>query len=169
MRITRYTDYSLRVLMYLALKGEELATIREIAEHYDISKNHLMKVAQQLSHDGYVYSTPGRYGGLRLNRPAEEINIGEVVRNLEKDAVLVDCFGQKDSCVISPICQLKYSLAEAQEAFFAVLDGYSLADLIPARKQPQLARLLRIVEFKDAAADDRARTTKRKTAAKEEV
>lgn len=154
MRITRYTDYSLRLLMYLALKKEELATIGEIAEHYGISKNHLMKVAQQLSNDGYTSSTPGRYGGLRLNRPAEEINIGALVRRLEEGSALMDCFGPDDNCVISSICQLKRLFADALEAFFAVLDDYTLADLVPERKQPQLARLLRIVNFADAAADD---------------
>lgn len=150
MRITRYTDYALRVLMYLGLKNQEQTTIREIAEHYSISKNHLMKVVQQLSADGYVHATPGKRGGLRLQQKAEEINIGRLVRRLEQDSVLVDCFGSASSCVVSPICQLKHTLGRALEAFFSVLDEYTLADLLPDSKRPQLIELLQIT---NVAAD----------------
>lgn len=144
MRITRYTDYSLRVLMYVALKGEEISTIREIAESYDISKNHLMKVVQELNNKGYLVALRGKNGGLRLNGRPEDINIGILVRDIEQDLALVDCFANSKNCVITPACQLKFALAEALEAFFKTLDKYSLADLLPAKRQAELISLLHI-------------------------
>ena len=146
MRITRYTDYALRVLMYLGLKQQEWVTIREIADHYGISKNHLMKVVQQLGADGYLQSVPGKGGGVRLQAAAERINIGRLVRRFEQDSALVDCFASSSNCVISPACQLKQALARALEAFFSVLDEYTLADLLPGSKRPQLIELLQITE-----------------------
>ena len=142
MRVTRYTDYSLRVLMYVALKGDELSTIAEIADAYDISKNHLMKVVNQLANTGYLRATRGKNGGMRLNRPAEDINIGELVRNTEQDLELVECFGSNNECVITPACELKKILAEALESFFSTLDQYTLADLLPQKYQKQLLKLL---------------------------
>lgn len=152
MRITRYTDYALRVLMYLGLKNGELSTIREIAERYNISRNHLMKVVQQLSHDGYVLATPGKRGGVRLNQTPEEINIGALVRHLERGSVLVECFGSNTDCVITPACELRRVLARALEAFFRELDHYSLADLLLPSNYPQLIKLLEIPEMTDAMA-----------------
>lgn len=144
MYITRYTDYSLRVLMYVAMKGEEQTTIREIADSYGISKNHLMKVVQQLNNNGYVIALRGKNGGLRLNGDARDINVGTLVRKTEQDLALVDCFAGGSGCVITPACQLKRIFSEALEAFFAVLDNYTLADLLPAQQQPELVRLLQI-------------------------
>lgn len=144
MYITRYTDYSLRVLMYVALKEKEISTIRAIAESYGISRNHLMKVVQALNNKGYLTATRGKNGGLRLNRRAEDINIGALVRDTEQSQPLVECFNTADHCVITPACQLKFALAEALEAFFKTLDKYSLADLLPASRQPQLVELLQI-------------------------
>lgn len=145
MHITRYTDYSLRVLMYVALKGEEISTIGEIAESYDISKNHLMKVVQELNVKGYLIAVRGKNGGLRLNGRAEDINIGNLVRDTEQDLALVDCFaGSTAGCTITPVCHLKSVFAAALEAFFNVLDQYTLADLLPKQKQPALIKLLRI-------------------------
>src|SRR5690606_20882837 len=106
MHITLYTDYSLRVLMYIALKGEELSTIREIAASYDISRNHLMKVVQELNNKGYLTALRGKNGGLRLNGRPEDINIGALVRDTERDIALVECLGEKNRCVITPACQL---------------------------------------------------------------
>lgn len=143
MYITRYTDYSLRVLMYVALKGEEQSIIREIAESYGISKNHLMKVVQELNSKGYLIALRGKNGGLRLNGKPENINIGTLVRGTEQDA-LVDCFKGGIGCVITPACHLKLIFAEALEAFFKTLDQYSLADLLPTQQQPELVKLLRI-------------------------
>lgn len=145
MHITRYTDYSLRVLMYVALKGNEISTIREIADSYDISKNHLMKVVQELNTKGYLIALRGKNGGLRLNGRPEDINIGVLVRDTEQDLALVDCFMGGKGCVITPACHLKLVFAEALEAFFKVLDQYTLADLLPPQKQPSLIKLLRIL------------------------
>ncbi|MGD8175470.1 RrF2 family transcriptional regulator [Marinimicrobium sp. ARAG 43.8] len=144
MRITRYTDYSLRVLMYVALKGEELSTIREIADSYGISKNHLMKVVQELNSKGYLTAIRGKNGGVRLSGPPESINIGALVRDTEQDFALVECFDTGGGCVITPACQLKLVLAEALNAFFKVLDQYTLADLLPGKKAPEMVRLLNI-------------------------
>ncbi len=145
MRITRYTDYSLRVLMYLANKGETLSTIAEIAASYDISRNHLMKVVQELNSKGYLIATRGKNGGLRLKGKPEDINVGALVRETEQDLDLVECFGSNNQCVITPVCQLRRALAEALDAFFAKLDEYTLADLLPQEKAAEMVQLLRIV------------------------
>ncbi|WP_062065039.1 Rrf2 family transcriptional regulator [Cellvibrio sp. OA-2007] len=144
MHITRYTDYSLRVLMYVALKGEEISTIGEIADSYHISKNHLMKVVQELNAKGYLIAVRGKNGGLRLNGRAEDINIGGLVRDTEQDLALVECFAGAQGCTITPACHLKSVFAEALEAFFKVLDQYTLADLLPKQKQATLIKLLGI-------------------------
>ncbi len=134
MRLTVYTDYALRLLMYLAVKDEGLATIAEIAAGYAISKNHLMKVAHRLGVAGYVETVRGRNGGLRLAKPPEAIRIGEVVRHTEPDMALVPCFHPVDAfCPIDPCCVLPYALAKAEVAFIGVLDGYTLADLAGPR------------------------------------
>ncbi|MFN3655812.1 MAG: Rrf2 family transcriptional regulator [Pseudolabrys sp.] len=134
MRLTVYTDYALRMLMYLALKDDELATISEIAARYRISKNHLMKVAHQLGLAGYVETVRGRSGGLRLARPTGEIGLGEVVRHTEQDIALVPCFtAETQPCAIAPGCVLKRALSRASEAFFEALDDYTLADLVKPR------------------------------------
>ncbi len=144
MHITRYTDYSLRVLMYVALKGDELSTIREIAESYDISKNHLMKVVQELNSKGYLHAIRGKNGGLRLRGEARDINLGELVRSTEQDLTLVECFGNSSQCALTPTCQLKGVLGEALEAFFRVLDSYTLADLVLTENAKDMKQLLRI-------------------------
>ncbi|BES72782.1 nitric oxide-sensing transcriptional repressor NsrR [Marinobacter nanhaiticus D15-8W] len=144
MHITRYTDYSLRVLIYLALQQDRLATIQEIADSYDISKNHLMKVVHQLTLKGYIESIRGKNGGLRLHRRPDDINIGVLVRETEQDLNLVECFSSKNKCCITPVCGLKNILAEALMAFLETLDQYTLADVLPDRQKPQLLRLLQI-------------------------
>lgn len=144
MHITRYTDYSLRVLMYVALKGDELSTIREIADRYDISKNHLMKVVQELNSKGYLHAIRGKNGGLRLRGEPQDINLGELVRRTEQDLSLVECFSAGSHCVLTPSCQLKQVFAEALQAFFRVLDGYTLADLVDPAQSPTMKQLLRI-------------------------
>lgn len=144
MHITRYTDYSLRVLIYLALQQERLATIQEIADSYDISKNHLMKVVHQLTLKGYIESVRGKNGGLRLHRQPDDINIGVLVRETEQDLNLVECFSSNNKCCITPVCGLKNILAEALKAFLETLDQYTLADILPERQRPQLLRLLQI-------------------------
>lgn len=144
MHVTRYTDYSLRVLMYLALQNDRLATIQEIATSYDISKNHLMKVVHQLTQKGYVESVRGKNGGLRLHSKPDDINIGVLVRETEQDMNLVECFSEQNKCCITPVCELKNILAEALTAFLNTLDQYTLADIMPDHQKPQLLRLLQI-------------------------
>ncbi|MFY8273857.1 Rrf2 family transcriptional regulator [Pseudoalteromonas sp. SSDWG2] len=144
MNITRFTDYALRVLIYAALHQGKLVTIKDIANRYDISKNHLMKVVQELSAKGYLDAIRGKNGGIRLSRPANSINLGEIVRLNEQHSTLVECFGEDNHCVITPACQLKGILAQAMECFFAHLDGFTLADLINEQEQPALMQLLHI-------------------------
>jgi Rrf2 family nitric oxide-sensitive transcriptional repressor len=129
MRLTRYTDYAMRVLLYLGARPEQLCSIAEISRAYRISQNHLMKVVNDLAREGYVASVRGRFGGIRLGRPTEEINVGAVIRHTEDGFDLVDCGG----CIIAPACGLTGVLHEALAAFMAVLDGYSLADLLARR------------------------------------
>lgn len=130
MRLKSYTDYALRVLMHLAARPDRLSSIGEIARTYRISHNHLMKVVHDLRKEGFVDAVRGRSGGIRLGRPATEISVGQVVRHTEAGFDLVDCA----SCVIAPACALTAALHEARSAFMAVLDGYSLADLVEERK-----------------------------------
>jgi len=131
MRLTVHTDFALRVLMLLALEPETLHTIEEVATRYRISKNHLMKVAQTLAQEGFIESVRGRNGGLRLARPAERINLGAVVRTTEDSLILVECFAREtNTCVVASACGLRGPLDEALAAFFAVLNKYSLADLV---------------------------------------
>ncbi|ATP40085.1 Rrf2 family transcriptional regulator [Solibacillus sp. R5-41] len=134
-RLTVYTDYSLRTLMYLGVRGQEhLATIQEIADAYQISKNHLMKVTYDLGQLGYIETIRGRGGGIRLAMAPEEINIGGVVRKTEEDFHLVECFNPESNlCKISAECQLKGALNEALKAYIAVLDSYTLADVITTK------------------------------------
>jgi Rrf2 family transcriptional regulator, nitric oxide-sensitive transcriptional repressor len=128
-QLTLYTDYGLRVLIYLACHDDD-GTVGAIAERYGISRNHLVKVVHALSQKGFVTTIRGRSGGLRLARPAAEINVGEVVRALETNRALVECFSpEQNTCPIAPVCALKGALAEAEMAFQRVLDGYTLADV----------------------------------------
>ena len=142
MRLTAYTDYALRTLMYLAVRPERAATIAEIAATYAISEAHLTKIVHQLGLSGEIATTRGRGGGLRLGKPAETINLGLLVRRTEPDMALVACFGGAGGCAIDGACALSGALREALDAFLAVLDRYSLADLVAPRQR--LAALLRL-------------------------
>ena len=130
MRLTRFSDYSLRVLMYAASRGERLITIEETAATYRISRTHLMKVCHQLTRAGFLRAIRGRSGGLVLARAPSEIGIGEVLRLTEPDFVLVECFGSGHGCAIAPRCRLQGVLHEALAAFLATIDRYTLADLM---------------------------------------
>lgn len=132
MRLTMYTDFSLRVLIYLGMKGTEtLSTIQEISETYGISKNHLTKVTHELGKMGYLETVRGRGGGIRLHVDPSLINIGEVVRKTEDDFHLVECFNAEENrCIITPACRLKGVLHDALQAYLAVLDRYTLADFV---------------------------------------
>lgn len=141
MRLTTFSDYSLRVLMYLGVHSERLATIREITEAYGVSENHVMKVVHHLAQHGYIETTRGKGGGMRLARRPEKINIGELVRETEESLAIVECFDKSASkCRIAPACMLKGILSSAMDEFFAVLDRHTLADLLVSR--PKLARIL---------------------------
>jgi Rrf2 family nitric oxide-sensitive transcriptional repressor len=142
MQLTTYSDYSLRVLMYLAVHRTKLSTIEEIADAYSISRTHLMKVAHHLGLAGYLETVRGRGGGLRLAREPEQIRVGDVVRHTEEKKVLVECFDPKESrCRIEPACGLRLVLKEALDGFFRTLDGYTVADLVSPRRS-RLERLL---------------------------
>lgn len=144
MYITRYTDYSLRVLIYLAIHKKQLCTISEIARSYGISKNHLMKIVQDLNTKGYLLAVRGKNGGIRLNADPQDINIGTLVREIEDETKLVECFGSNNQCVITPACQLKQIFSEALENFFATLDGYTLQSLVGPEHKASLGDLLSI-------------------------
>lgn len=131
MQLTLHADYSLRVLIYLAANRGRLVSTMEISKAFGISANHLVKVVLNLSKYGYVRSRRGRTGGSELAREPEEINLGEVVRNLEPDFCLVECFDpMRNTCPIDQVCGLKGVLRDAGDAFLAVLEKYSLADLM---------------------------------------
>lgn len=133
MRLTDYTDYSLRVLLYLAVRGEGLSTIQDISHAYGISRNHLMKVVQQLAERGWVETVRGRNGGLRLAERTCALTVGEVVRATESDFALVSCLpnqhGEHRSCVIMPQCRLRAALDAAGKAFLAELDRYTIGEV----------------------------------------
>ena len=137
MNLTRFTDYSLRVLMYTAMLADgELANIDEIAKVYGISSNHLMKSVHKLGKLGLIETIRGRNGGFRLAKSPEEINIGWVVRQTEENWYIVECFNEeRPECILSPSCRLKGILHKALEAYLAVLDEYTLADVILNREQ----------------------------------
>ncbi|HLR15657.1 MAG TPA: Rrf2 family transcriptional regulator [Bacillota bacterium] len=141
MKLTNYTDYSLRVLIYLAVKdSNEKSTITEITNAYGISRNHLTKVIHQLGQMGVIHTTRGRGGGIVLAKLPEEINIGAIVRETEEDFHMVECFNREhNTCVLTPVCGLKRVLHKALQAYFSVLDQYTIADLI---QEPELYRSL---------------------------
>jgi Rrf2 family transcriptional regulator, nitric oxide-sensitive transcriptional repressor len=149
LHLTRYTDYSLRVLIYLAARPDRFGTIQGIADAYGISRNHLMKVVQALNHRGYIDTVRGKGGGMHLRLAPAKIGIGRVVRDMESDLELVECFGAANQCVITPECALKGVLADALQAFVDVLDRYTLADLV---RQPEPLRRLLRVRTLDASA-----------------
>ncbi len=141
MRLNVQSDYALRLLMHLAVNRDTLVTIAEVAERFQISRNHLMKVAYILGREGFVEAVRGRSGGLRLGRPPEDIRIGDVVRRMEGDFALVECFqGGKGECLITPACRLKGALHKAMAAFLAALDQYTLHNLVT--RNPDLKILL---------------------------
>jgi Rrf2 family nitric oxide-sensitive transcriptional repressor len=142
MRLTTYTDYTLRVLIRLAVRPRDLTTISEIADSYGISENHLTKVVHKLGVAGYIETVRGRNGGLRLLKKPGDINVGEIVRRTEPDFDLVPCFAESSACAIEPACVLKDALADARDAFVASLERYTLADLVtPRRKLTALLEL----------------------------
>lgn len=131
MRLTQLTDYALRVLIHLAQQPQRLCTIAEIAAHYGVSEPHLMKVAHQLGRAGWIVATRGRGGGLRLARPPREIRLGEVVRSMEPDFFIVECFSGASVCTLTGSCGLTGVMDGALRSFIAHLDAHTLADIVP--------------------------------------
>ncbi|HVU08805.1 MAG TPA: Rrf2 family transcriptional regulator [Verrucomicrobiae bacterium] len=143
MRLSNFSDYSLRVLMHAALRAPELVTIDEVAKAFGISRNHLVKVVHALGSNDFLATRRGIGGGFTLALPAEKISLGNVVRLTEVNETVIDCKSRKGRlCRIFPACRLKNALAEAASAFFAVLDNYSLDDLV--RQPSEMKQLLRI-------------------------
>ena len=140
MQLTHYTDYSLRVLVYLALKKNKSVTITEIADYYKISRNHLVKIVNNLANLGYITTHRGKGGGMHLALPAAEINIGEVIRNVEPHFNIVECFAEDHTdCRIEPICKLKQVLQSATRTFLTELEQYSLEEVISNRNIKKIA------------------------------
>ena len=133
MNLTRYTDYSLRVLMYLTIHSDELSNISEIAKSFNISRNHLVKVVHHLAQLGYINTTRGRGGGIELAFSAKDISVGEVIRATEETEAIVDCW--EPTCPFLPACNLKFALNEATNAFLEVMDKYTIDDLVKNKKQ----------------------------------
>lgn len=134
MRVTKFTDYALRVLIYLACKPSgELTTISQLAEAYSISVHHVRVVVHKLGQAGYINSTPGKGGGIELAQRPDEILIGEVIRSTEKDFFIVECFNPEGKCAIARACRLKHILGDALNAFIDTLDQYTLADITDNR------------------------------------
>jgi Rrf2 family transcriptional regulator, nitric oxide-sensitive transcriptional repressor len=130
MRLTNFTDFALRLLMYAAVHEDRLITIEEASEVYNISRAHLMKVTNTLTRAGFLKAQRGRSGGLMLAMPASNIKLGDVVRATEPDFALVECFTSGNQCIITNSCRLRGILHEGLDAFSAVLDKYTLADLM---------------------------------------
>ncbi|PKQ11254.1 MAG: transcriptional regulator [Alphaproteobacteria bacterium HGW-Alphaproteobacteria-1] len=133
MQLSSFSDFALRTLVFLAVADDEPVPVRLIAERHGISFDHLAKVAQFLVREGFAAASRGRGGGLRLARPAAEISLGDVLRRSESDDGPVECLRGKTpvTCVLAPVCGLTPLLAEAREAFFASLDGHTLAEALP--------------------------------------
>jgi Rrf2 family nitric oxide-sensitive transcriptional repressor len=143
MRLTTFSDYALRVMIYLGTSADRRVPVGEIAAAYGISRNHLLKVIGFLAGAGYIETARGKHGGVRLGKRPENIRIGKLLRQSEEDSALVECFLEKGSeCRIDGACRLRGALHKAVRAFYAVLDSYTLADLLVNRKT--LAPLLQI-------------------------
>ncbi|WP_303983322.1 Rrf2 family transcriptional regulator [Dongia mobilis] len=143
MQLTQFSDYSLRTLIYLGLRTDQMVTIEEIAGAYGISESHLTKVVHKLGRLNIIETVRGRRGGMRLNCRPSEVNIGATVRQMEGNLTIAECFDtEHNSCPIEPVCGLTGILGDALEAFMAVLDRYTLADIL--KDQPAFATLLAI-------------------------
>lgn len=135
MRLTMMSDYAMRVLLYTAAHPDRLVTIDETQEVYDISRGHLMKIIGVLARAGILRSQRGRSGGFTLGRPPEEIRLGDVFRLTEPDFEMVECFAPDSACAITPVCRLPPIVNAALDAFMAVMDRHTLADLIIQPRQ----------------------------------
>jgi Rrf2 family transcriptional regulator, nitric oxide-sensitive transcriptional repressor len=162
-QLTLFSDYSLRLLLYLAVHTPRLVPAKEVAQAYGISSHHVVKIVQLLVDKQLVTTVRGRGGGLRLNRLPQEINVGEIVRLTEPHFNLVECFDRdRNTCPIEPACGLKGALREAHHAFLNALDRYTLADFAP--RGPQLIALWKPMRASDSTRD-RARPARRPSSA----
>ncbi|CAG9180884.1 RrF2 family transcriptional regulator [Cupriavidus pinatubonensis] len=158
MRLTEYTDYSLRVLLYVAVHPDELVTIQSIADTFGISRNHLIKIVAHLSQLGFLKTVRGRSGGMTLGMAPQQINLGKVVRATEPDFRLVECFeADGNRCIITSACGLRHVLASALDAYLGVLDSYTLQDLV--KRPGALQRALSGVSLLSARIEKRRPTT----------
>jgi len=137
MRLTTMSDYALRLLMYAAQQPDRLCTIAEVAQAYAISEAHLMKITHQLALGGWLVTVRGKGGGLRLARRPEEINLGAVVRSIEPDFFLVECFASSSTCTLTGHCRLTGVLQNALQGFMDSLDRHTLADILPPVRPPE--------------------------------
>jgi Rrf2 family nitric oxide-sensitive transcriptional repressor len=145
MQLTLHSDYSLRILLYLSENPGRYVSTREISNAYSISRTHLVRVVQTLLTNGFVEVTEGRNGGVRLAAEPAKINLGQVVRKTEPGFKIVECFdSETNTCPIVPVCKLRGALHEALEGFFAVLDGYTLDELISHSRGRNLTQYLQI-------------------------
>lgn len=134
MQLTIFTDYGLRSLMYLAAHPDRRCSVREIAEHYQVSRNHLVKVVHRLAQLGHIDSSKGKGGGIKMAQHADRLKLGDLVRALEPNLDIAECFNKDtNSCRIAGACQLKHYLMDAQQAFLASLNQHSLADIVRDR------------------------------------
>lgn len=131
MQLTRFTDYGLRTLMYVAARSENSASVKEVAEHYGISRNHLVKVVHRLSQLGYIETTKGKGGGIKIANNTEKLRLGDLIQELEPNMNMVECFDAKtNTCRITESCQLKHYLFEATQNFINTMNKYTLADTV---------------------------------------
>lgn len=135
MQLTRFTDYGLRSLMYLAVRPDELSSVKEISDHYGISRNHLVKVAHRLSQLGYIETSKGKGGGIRIASGTKDLRLGDLVKQLEPNMFMVECFdAATNTCRITGSCQLKHYLFDAAKEFIDSLNQYTLADTVKNKK-----------------------------------
>ncbi len=135
MQLTQFTDYGLRSLMYLAAQPDRLCSVREIAEHYAISRNHLVKVVHRLAQLGYITSSKGKGGGVKLANQSNDIQLGDLIAALEPNMHLVECFNREtNTCTVVSACSLKHFLADANRAFLQDLNKHTLADAVANKK-----------------------------------
>lgn len=144
MQLTSFTDYGLRSLMYLAGQPDKLCSVKEISDHYGISRNHLVKVVHRLSQLGYIISSKGKGGGIRLAKEADNLRLGDLVKQLEPNMTLVECFNpETNSCKITKSCQLKHYLFEANESFINTMNKHTLADIVKPNSHHNSLPILR--------------------------
>ena len=144
MRLTTLTDYALRLLMYLAQRPERLCTIAEIADSYGVSESHMMKVTHQLGLAGWIETMRGKGGGMRLAHAPQDISLGRVVRSIEPDFFIVECFSTGNTCVLTDVCRLTSVIDGALQSFMTYLDGSSLADILPLENPHAKTHVIRL-------------------------